>query len=174
MPTELGAIAVVTDGEGGVRVGDGAESHRLFQQGDMAYGIINVMDSPYNAINDNSTDNSTLVQDAVDDLPATGGAVYIPHAVLWTPALVTLGALDCIIDHSGVGHKHYFQSTSIHFLPTGIFFGPTLHGWYSGSGTPEASVTAPPGSLYTDTDGGVGVTLYVKETGVGNIGWSAK
>ena len=49
--------------------------------------------------------------------------------------------------------------------------GPT---WTSGTGTPEASVTAPVGSLYTRTDGGASTTLYVKESGTGNTGWVAK
>lgn len=46
--------------------------------------------------------------------------------------------------------------------------------WRSGSGTPEGSVTAPVGSLFTRTDGGAGTTLYVKESGTGNTGWVAK
>jgi len=43
----------------------------------------------------------------------------------------------------------------------------------SGTGTPEAVVTAPVGSTFTRTDGGAGTTLYVKETGAGNTGWAA-
>lgn len=46
--------------------------------------------------------------------------------------------------------------------------------WTSGSGTPEGSVTAAIGSLYTRTNGGASTTLYVKESGVGNTGWVAK
>lgn len=46
--------------------------------------------------------------------------------------------------------------------------------WTSGSGTPEGSLTAPVGSLYTRTDGGAGSTLYIKESGTGNTGWVAK
>ena len=46
--------------------------------------------------------------------------------------------------------------------------------WTSGAGTPEASVTAPIGSLYTRSDGGANTTLYVKESGAGNTGWVAK
>lgn len=49
--------------------------------------------------------------------------------------------------------------------------GPT---WTNGTGTPEGSVTAPVGSLYSRTDGGAGTTLYVKESGTGNTGWVAK
>lgn len=44
----------------------------------------------------------------------------------------------------------------------------------SGTGTPEAAVTAPVGSLFLRTDGGASTTLYVKESGSGNTGWVAK
>lgn len=46
--------------------------------------------------------------------------------------------------------------------------------WTTGTGTPESVLTAGPGSMYTDIAGGVGATLYVKETGTGNTGWAAK
>lgn len=41
------------------------------------------------------------------------------------------------------------------------------------SGTPEGSKTAHVGSLYLRTDGGASTSLYVKESGNGNTGWSA-
>lgn len=44
----------------------------------------------------------------------------------------------------------------------------------SGTGTPEAAVTAPVGTLFLRSDGGASTTLYVKETGTGNTGWVAK
>lgn len=43
-----------------------------------------------------------------------------------------------------------------------------------GTGTPEGAVTAPVGALYTRSDGGVSTTLYVKTSGTGNTGWTAK
>lgn len=43
-----------------------------------------------------------------------------------------------------------------------------------GVGSPEGVVTAPVGTIYTRTDGGIGSTMYVKESGTGNTGWSAK
>lgn len=46
--------------------------------------------------------------------------------------------------------------------------------WTSGSGTPNGSVTAVIGSIYTDTSGSAGSVLYVKESGTGNTGWVAK
>lgn len=45
---------------------------------------------------------------------------------------------------------------------------------YSGSGTPEAAVTAPVGSVYQRTNGGAATSFYVKETGSGNTGWVGK
>ena len=44
----------------------------------------------------------------------------------------------------------------------------------TGTGTPEAVVTAPVGSLFLRADGGTSTTLYVKQSGVGNTGWVAK
>ena len=44
----------------------------------------------------------------------------------------------------------------------------------SGDGSPESNVTAVVGSLFLRTNGGVGTTLYVKESGTGNTGWVAK
>jgi hypothetical protein len=46
--------------------------------------------------------------------------------------------------------------------------------WLSGSGTPEGNVTAGVGSLWSRTNGGASTTLYVKESGTGNTGWTAK
>lgn len=56
-------------------------------------------------------------------------------------------------------------------LRFGASTGPLIK---SGSGTPEAAVTAPVGSLFLRTDGGASTTLYVKESGTGNTGWVAK
>lgn len=49
--------------------------------------------------------------------------------------------------------------------------GPTIS---TGSGSPEGVVTAPIGSLYTNSSGGASTTLYVKTSGTGNTGWTAK
>lgn len=44
----------------------------------------------------------------------------------------------------------------------------------AGTGTPEGVVTAPIGSLYLRLDGSTSTTLYVKTSGTGNTGWTAK
>lgn len=43
-----------------------------------------------------------------------------------------------------------------------------------GEGSPEGLVTADPGHLYLNHEGGAGATLWVKESGTGNTGWVAK
>lgn len=55
-----------------------------------------------------------------------------------------------------------------------VFTRRTLTRVIDGSGSPEGVATAPIGTLYVRNDGGVGTTLYVKESGTGSTGWSAK
>lgn len=43
-----------------------------------------------------------------------------------------------------------------------------------GNGSPEGVVSASVGDMYNRKDGGVGTTLYIKESGTGNTGWVAK
>jgi hypothetical protein len=43
---------------------------------------------------------------------------------------------------------------------------------YTGNGSPENVIAANVGSMYLRKDGGSGTTLYVKEAGTGNTGWS--
>ena len=56
----------------------------------------------------------------------------------------------------------------------GTTSGANVIGIYYGTGTPESVVTANVGSLYLRTDGGASTTLYVKTSGTGNTGWTAK
>ena len=42
-----------------------------------------------------------------------------------------------------------------------------------GHGSPQNVVSAPPGSDYRNLDGGVGTTLWIKQTGTGPTGWVA-
>lgn len=43
-----------------------------------------------------------------------------------------------------------------------------------GAGTPEGAITAGIGSRYYRTDGSTSTTLYIKTSGTGNTGWTAK
>lgn len=55
----------------------------------------------------------------------------------------------------------------------GLLLARTGH-FLRGAGSPEGVVTAPPGTLYLDTVGGAGVTLWIKEANVDATGWVAK
>jgi hypothetical protein len=70
---------------------------------------------------------------------------------------VTVDTGNLVIGTSGKGVS----------LPGGIT-------WTSGAGSPEGVVTAPVGSLYSRSDGGLLTSLYVKESGSGNTGWAGK
>lgn len=52
--------------------------------------------------------------------------------------------------------------------------GSAAGGLVFGSGSPAGVVTAVPGTLYVNTSGGAGTTLYVKESGTGAAGWVGK
>ena len=45
---------------------------------------------------------------------------------------------------------------------------------HTGTGSPEGVLTATVGHIYLRSDGGASTTLYVKESGSGNVGWVGK
>lgn len=45
---------------------------------------------------------------------------------------------------------------------------------FSGYGSPESVISAGVGSTYRRLDGGATTTLYVKTSGTGSTGWTAK
>lgn len=59
-------------------------------------------------------------------------------------------------------------------LGYGTSGGTETIGIFFGTSTPESVVTANVGSLFLRTDGGATTTLYVKTSGTGNTGWTAK
>ncbi len=58
----------------------------------------------------------------------------------------------------------------------GVYLGATTSapGIFTGTGSPEGVVTAVIGSMYTNQSGGASTTLYIKTSGSGNTGWTAK
>jgi hypothetical protein len=81
----------------------------------------------------------------------------------------TAGALE--IWQSGV-RRFYFSGTNFVIEAGNLYLGATQ--FITGIGSPESVVTAPVGSIFLRTDGGVSTTLYVKTSGAGNTGWTAK
>lgn len=88
---------------------------------------------------------------------ATAGATYSSTFVMnnvVTGGLGNASAIDTSVNNA-------FNNT----------FGPSFA---SGAGSPEGVVAAVVGSIWTRTDGGATTTLYVKTSGTGNTGWTAK
>jgi hypothetical protein len=70
--------------------------------------------------------------------------------------------------------SHSFQEYGLQLRQGALVGGQSAH-ILIGAGAPENNVGAPLGSLYLNTSGGTGTSLYVKETGSdGNTGWVAK
>lgn len=106
--------------------------------------------------------------------------LYVDDVNNWVrPSNPSLGNRSDVIDLGEPNNKfkNLYLSRNV-FVGNGygVDFSATSSGmiWRTGSGTPEGSVTASVGSLYTRSDGGAGTTLYVKESGTGNTGWVAK
>ena len=55
-----------------------------------------------------------------------------------------------------------------------IIGGRGFPGSYQGQGSPEGVVTAAVGSMYSRSDGSAGSSIYIKESGTGATGWTAK
>jgi len=79
-----------------------------------------------------------------------------------------------IMTTNGVGVYSYTADNSTNWDTAYTTSNTTAALVQTGTGTPEAVVTAPVGTLFLRTDGGASTTLYVKESGSGNTGWVAK
>jgi len=96
--------------------------------------------------------------------------LYANNAERWT--IGTTGHLT-----PGVATTYNIGSTSLPINDVTIggklyWTGSTVFD-FSGSGSPEGVITAGIGSVYRRTNGSTGTTFYIKESGVGNTGWSA-
>lgn len=81
-------------------------------------------------------------------------------------SVILPGARTPFLDNNGNVSREWMQ-----FL---IALTATANQIFSGVGSPETRIIAPVGSLYLRADGGAGTTLYVKESGTGNVGWVGK
>lgn len=100
--------------------------------------------------------------------PATGTIVYNFGVTGWAP-LTSEDLTPTFTDvTASLGYYMSAIAGGIYFSAGGVADGSAIR---SGSGTPESSVTAPPGSIWLGGSGGAGNSLFVKESGTGNTGW---
>lgn len=70
--------------------------------------------------------------------------------------ILAASEVTCFMNHAGVWRE--------------VTSAPVIYG----SGTPEAVVSAAVGTVYSRTDGGAATSVYIKESGSGNTGWTPK
>lgn len=123
--------------------------------------------------------------------PVIGG-FYVPNTVKGAASTINRGYGGWLEDQTGGGTANanlIIGNSAASAGSWGVFSGTTRdsvwlgkHRFVSstgptisfGTGTPEAVVTAPVGSMYGRTDGGALTSFYVKESGTGNTGWVPK
>ena len=84
--------------------------------------------------------------------------------------VLTTRVRPVVTNEISLGDNAYLFTNA--YLTGGLYINTVR--WTTGAGSPEGSLSAPVGSMYTRTDGGANTTLYVKESGTGNTGWVAK
>lgn len=120
-------------------------------------------------------DTRPVTQDSGNGLWAVGGVT--DSAKPGTPNLAVLH--NSILGIPGEGYSVFIKPSGTGLIildgavnanevdfPNGVTI-------TTGSGSPEGVVTAPPGSLYLNDSGGAGTTVWAKESGTGNTGWTA-
>lgn len=156
-------------------LGDGWDGIRIQSQGTAAinsgFRIDGLVDVVFNASRATSSGQAALAM-------ATNQRIYFGASSTGNFG-TTLGTTYQTFDGTGistvVSGTSQLKVTSTEVQINGfarIAGGGTIR---SGSGAPEAVVSAPVGSIYLRTGGGASTTLYVKESGgTGNTGWVAK
>lgn len=107
------------------------------------------------------------------DFRMTSGTVIRLPAPAGSTITVSNGGTLTLIGAEAVYYADGLSSGNGSLWPTTI----TMPGgitWTVGTGSPEGVVTAPVGSFFSRSDGGVSTTLYVKQSGTGNTGWVGK
>lgn len=117
----------------------------------------------------NTAPNIAVIYNDILGVPGEGYSVYISGTgtgvVVINGGFIAGGSSDDL-GSAGNPFRDLYLSGGVQ-IAGGVI-------WVSGVGSPETVVTAPPGSLYSNTSGGAGTSLYVKESGVGNTGWIGK
>jgi hypothetical protein len=105
-------------------------------------------------------------------LEADGGSgrVYLDADDVIVNGATRLRPADNNATKNGDTGNRWSETYSVEFRPGTV--GDVV--WTNGTGDPEGVVTAPVGSMFTRRDGGATSTLYVKESGTGNMGWIPK
>lgn len=110
------------------------------------------------------------------DTLAPVGASPNPNAASITGTTLTLqpasGTQPGVVTTGTQGFAG-FKTFSSGIQTGGDYLMPGGQAIASGTGSPQSVYTRSVGSLFLRTDGSTGTTLYIKESGAGNTGWTA-
>lgn len=121
------------------------------------------------------------------DLNNLENGFYYANAVSNLPENFTHGYVICVSSTESLKFQIFVNGLSTSLYNTKVYkrvcYNGVWNSWVSlldstdvtsGTGSPEGVVTAPIGTLYRNRNGGANTTLYVKQSGTGNVGWVAK
>jgi len=121
------------------------------------------------------------------DLNNLENGFYYANAVTNLPENFTHGYVICVSIAGSLKFQIFVNGLSTSLYNTKVYkrvcYDGVWNSWVSlidttditsGTGSPEGVVTAPIGTLYRNRNGGANTTLYVKQSGTGNVGWVAK
>lgn len=151
------------------------DSSKNFATNELAGAFINIYDSSeaFQFTRQIASNTATVITiDGTWPATVSGGkyAVFMPILLgsadnPWS-SLYSLG-----LDVSSGGDGSARRALRMGFGPSS---GTDVISIFFGTGSPESVVTANIGSLFLRTDGSTSTTLYVKTSGTGNTGWTAK
>jgi hypothetical protein len=173
----LGSLAVSTNS--GVYVTQGAVNRRLTVSSGSSVDVVS---------NSDGTTAQTLTLNPSGGSVSLGSTATTNQAFVWSGGTgtdrrmaVSGNTIQVSLNSNSATYQNLAVQTSGGDLVVGSSSSTGLRlrasggsAIFSGTGTPEAAVTAPVGSLFLRTDGGAGTSLYVKESGAGNTGWVGK
>jgi len=110
---------------------------------------------------------------------AAGGAVFAAQSNTASAAKVFVARDTSAVDRGWIRGDGRMYSSLHGYFENGIRYSSSDgtaedRGLFAGTGSPEGVITAAVGSLYVNKSGGASTTLYVKTSGTGNTGWTAK
>ena len=170
-----------------VKVNSGVVYISLAQQNGNAYPTTNGSTAPFELTKATGTiytlNCAGVVSNGLFVCDETGATTGLQNNVRMSNYGYLYGVFNHFNDNGQAGPSFYQSGQTYPYIDFSTFNKGILLGTGSatptslittGAGSPEGAITAAVGSIYTRTDGSTSTTLYVKTSGTGNTGWTAK
>jgi hypothetical protein len=170
-----------------IKVESGTAYISLAQQNGNAYPTTNGSTAPFELTKAAGTiytlNCAGVITNGLFVCDETGATTGLQNNVRMTNYGYLYGVFNHFNDNGQAGPSFYQSGQSFPYIDFSTFNKGILLGtgaaaptslFTTGAGSPEGVITAAVGSIYTRTDGSTSTTLYVKTSGTGNTGWTAK